>query len=362
MFKRTYTFALLLAVLLPFSCLWAGQKPTEYTENCTTTECHNSYAKKKYVHQPVALGVCKFCHKLVNPKEHSFKLFRTKKELCGSCHQEQTRGLEVIPSVEQLKAKAPQVGKGKYLHKPLKEGKCIECHNPHSSDYQFLLEAATVAESCRECHEKNEDIKNPHKPVADGECNLCHNGHSSNYRSLLIDSPRRLCLSCHEDTKAELDRLKYIHKPVVKQECSDCHEPHGSDYFRLLIRKYPPEFYAPFDVSNYALCFSCHRKDIVLIKETENSTDFRNGKTNLHYLHVNMPEKGRTCRACHATHASDEPKHLRKEVPYGGWEIPIQFEKTETGGSCLGCHDRRGYDRIKPVSYKSDQPKNISIR
>jgi predicted CXXCH cytochrome family protein len=356
MFKHTHT-PVFLVVLLSFSCLWAEQKPTELTENCTAGECHKSYLQKKHVHQPVALGVCKFCHKSVNPKEHSFKLFRTKKELCGSCHQEQTRDLNLIPSVAQLKAKAPQVAKGKYLHKPLREGKCVDCHNPHSSDYKFLLPAAKIGDSCRgKCHELNQNVQNPHKPVADGECDRCHNSHSSNYRYLLINNQRQLCFSCHEDIKTDLDRFKYIHEPVAERECDECHEPHGSNYFRMLVKKYPSEFYAPFDISNYDLCFACHKEAIVLIKETENLTDFRNGKTNLHYLHVNMPEKGRTCRTCHATHASDEPKQLRKEVPYGGWEIPIQFEKTETGGSCSpGCHNPRAYDRTKPIIYVSDK-------
>jgi predicted CXXCH cytochrome family protein len=356
MFKHMHT-SVFLAVLLSYSCLWAKQKPTEPTENCTEGECHKSYLQKKHVHKPVALGVCKFCHKLVDPKEHTFKLFRTKKELCGSCHEEQTRDLNTIPSVAQLKEKAPQVAKGKYLHKPLKEGKCIDCHNPHSSDYKFFLSAAKIGETCRgECHKLNENVKNPHKPVADGECDLCHNSHSSNYRYLLINNQRQLCFSCHEDTKADLDRFKYIHEPVAELECGVCHESHGSDYFRLLVKQYPPEFYAPFDISNYDLCFSCHQADKVLVKETENLTDFRNGKTNLHYLHVNMSEKGRTCRTCHASHASNEPKQLRKEVPYGGWEIPIQFEKTETGGGCSpGCHDPRTYDRIKPVICSSDK-------
>jgi predicted CXXCH cytochrome family protein len=356
MFKHTHLSVLPLVVLLSCSWLRAVDKPTELTENCTTAECHNSYAKKRYVHKPVALGVCKFCHQSVDPKEHSFKLFRTGKELCGSCHEEQTKDLDVIPSVAQLRTKAPQVGKSKYIHKALEEDQCFDCHNPHSSDYEFLLSSAKVAESCRECHEINENVKNPHEPVADGECNLCHDSHSSNNRYLLIHDQRQLCFSCHEDTKAELDRFEYVHKPVVDRECRDCHEPHGSDYYRLLVKQYPSEFYTPFDISNYDLCFSCHQEDIVLVKETENLTDFRNGETNLHYLHVNMPERGRTCRACHATHASDQPKHLREKVPFGRWGIPIQFEKTETGGGCSpGCHESRAYDRINPVIYKFDK-------
>jgi predicted CXXCH cytochrome family protein len=355
MHKPGYIPALVLAVLLPLPCLWAVQKPTEPTESCITRECHNSYLQKRFVHKPVTLGVCKFCHQSVDPKQHSFKLFRTRKELCGICHQEQTRDMKLIPSMEQLRPKA-HIGSGKYLHEPLEKGQCTDCHNPHGSDYKFFLPVGAVEELCRKCHEKKEDVRYPHEPVADGKCILCHDSHSSSYQALLINNERQLCFSCHEDIKAELEGAKYIHKPVIDLECGVCHKPHGSDYFKLLVKEYPSEFYAPFDISNYDLCFSCHREGIVLVEETENSTNFRNGSKNLHYLHVNLPKKGRTCGTCHATHASNEPRHLGNRIPYGGWEIPIQFQKTGTGGSCSpGCHDPRNYDRINPVSYVSDK-------
>jgi predicted CXXCH cytochrome family protein len=361
MLKNTHIPAFLLVVFLSFPFLWAEEKPTERTENCTTTECHNSYVQKKHVHKPVALGVCKFCHKSVDPKEHSFKLFRTGKELCGSCHEEQTRDLETIPSVEQLMAKAPRIGRSKYLHKPLKEGQCVDCHNSHASENEFLISSSNIGDACKECHEMVENFKTPHDPVAKGECTKCHDSHSSDFENLLVEDQRQLCFSCHEGTKEELEKFRYVHRPVVERECNECHAPHGSNYYRLLVRNYPSEFYAPFNISNYDLCFSCHNQDIILVKETESLTDFRNGTLNLHYLHVNMPERGRTCRTCHATHSSDLPKHLRDKVPYGGWGIPIGFEKTETGGSCTpGCHNPHVYDRISPAVYPSDTDQAVS--
>jgi hypothetical protein len=75
---------------------------------------------------------------------------------------------------------------------------------------------------------------------------------------------------------------------------------------------------------------------------------------------VNRERKGRTCRACHETHASNKAKHIRDSVPFGpgGWELPIGYEKTATGGSCApGCHSAYTYDRVSPVIYpEPDKP------
>ena len=322
--------------------------------SCLTSKCHSDKDKARFVHGPARAKGCTVCHiptseaHLVKgkkevfaklPKDHPplFKIDKLHIEsTCFLCHDDFGDLLKKATSIHR---------KG-----------CPSCHNPHGSNHKFFLSAANLTEVCRKCHENNEIAKNPHKPFAEGKCDLCHDSHSSNIRYLQINDQRQLCFSCHENTKAELKRFKYIHKPAGERDCGVCHAAHGSDYFRLLIKEYSPEFYAPFDVSNYDLCFSCHQADKVLVKETENLTDFRNGEINLHYLHVNMPERGRTCRTCHATHASNEPKHLRKSVPYGRWEIPIQFEKTETGGGCSpGCHNPRAYDRVKPVIYQSDK-------
>jgi predicted CXXCH cytochrome family protein len=136
--------------------------------------------------------------------------------------------------------------------------------------------------------------------------------------------------------------------------CNECHQVHGASNARLLKTYFADSFYKDFDLANYALCFSCHEKSLVLDQQTTQLTGFRNGDQNLHSVHVNRMEKGRTCKACHEIHGSDEPKHVARTVPFegGGWALPINFRKSPTGGGCApGCHQPFDYDRERPAVY-----------
>ena len=96
------------------------------------------------------------------------------------------------------------------------------------------------------------------------------------------------------------------------------------------------------------MCFECHNRQMALMAKTKTLTGFRDGKVNMHYLHVNKKPKGRTCRACHQVHASSQEKHIRVSVPFGDieWELPVIFTISEDGGSCqVGCHAPKGYRR-----------------
>ncbi|MEW6006499.1 MAG: cytochrome C, partial [Stygiobacter sp.] len=116
--------------------------------------------------------------------------------------------------------------------------------------------------------------------------------------------------------------------------------------FRLLKWIYPKEFYSSFSVEQYELCFKCHQPTLVLDPKTTTLTRFRNREQNLHFLHINKKVKGRTCRTCHETHASQRNRHIRESVPYGKWDLPIHFEKTNEGGKCSpGCHAPKEYKR-----------------
>jgi predicted CXXCH cytochrome family protein len=141
------------------------------------------------------------------------------------------------------------------------------------------------------------------------------------------------------------------HGPIADGDCTSCHgEIHGGEHFRLLTEDYPTKPYVPYDEARYALCFGCHDSEAFAEERTDDATEFRNGDQNLHFIHVNRTVKGRTCRLCHEVHASKKPKQISEAVPFGEWEIPINFEKTSTGGTCLpGCHRRYRYDRQSPV-------------
>jgi predicted CXXCH cytochrome family protein len=207
------------------------------------------------------------------------------------------------------------------------------------------------------------EIKIKHAGLeTDKLCFACHDPFVSDYANQLIMEPADLCLSCHDrqytrdgkvvvsDMKAILTQNKVYHFPIEQKDCSGCHNPHGSNNFRMLLQSFPEFFYAPYQASNYKLCFMCHQNTFAEEKFTTTLTRFRNGNQNLHFIHVNKSIKGRTCRTCHGVHATNNPNHLKDAVPFGGWQLPINFEKTETGGKCWpGCHHQSVYDRDKPV-------------
>lgn len=315
--------------------------------------CHDkAIAEGKFVHGPAAVGSCSTCHaphQSANPK----LVLAKGNELCFSCH---------LDKADDFKA-------AKFMHPPVREA-CVNCHSPHSGGYRYNFALSGDRELCLTCHaDKEQSMKEvtvPHKALdRDRKCLNCHDPHFSNYAKQLTRQPAELCLSCHDreynDRSGKVANVKAVladnadhHGPIRQNDCSSCHDPHGSKNFRILREFFPQVFYAGYKQDNYKLCFRCHEKTIANEQNTTKLTNFRNGDHNLHFVHVNKTVKGRTCRACHDAHATSNPKHVRDGVPFGKWVLPINFKKTETGGSCLpGCHVKFGYDRVAPVVNKA---------
>lgn len=329
------------------------QSPFKYQLRASGSDlcfkCHDkAIIGGKYIHGPVAAGSCTACHN-IHQSDYPKLLMAKGNDVCFTCHTD----------------KAEDAKNAKFTHPPVLDG-CVNCHSPHSGDYQYNLKYDGSRDLCFTCHpEKQQEIMDatvPHKALAgERKCLTCHDPHFSSYPKQLIKQPADLCLSCHDreynspngriaNMKEILEKNAFPHGPIKQKDCTGCHNPHGSKNFRMLREYFPPLFYAPYNPDNYKLCFMCHEKSIARDAVTTTLTNFRNGDRNLHFVHVNKAVKGRTCRACHDAHATNNPKHIRDSVPFANWQLPIGFKKTETGGSCLpGCHRRYGYDRVTPV-------------
>lgn len=316
--------------------------------------CHEDVIRgKTVVHGPVAGEVCSACH-APHASEYPNLLAASGTELCLQCH---------VTTAEQLATL-------RVVHGPA-AADCQACHDAHASDYPMML-VEDPATLCQSCHDAIQQVIETavvkHGAVTEeGGCTNCHSPHASDFAMILKQDEVSMCLDCHDqqvrrddgekirEVASVLRNSTHVHGPIAQGDCAGCHEVHGGANFRLLTFEYPSEFYAPFAEESYALCFSCHDRSVVLEEKTATLTNFRNGETNLHYLHVNKERKGRTCRACHETHASNNPRHIRQSVPFGPreWELPINFEMTQDGGSCApGCHKQYEYDRVNPVVYE----------
>jgi len=353
-----------------------GKKTFKVADNlaevCAT--CHDSVSSKKVVHPPVKEGSCTACHD-PHASDQPKLLTSPINEICLSCHGDKTdfkvaHGPTAAGDCvtchnphqsdnEKLLVEAQPVIclnchgdlsdtlKMKVVHPAIDAG-CTSCHNPHGSGFPHLL-AATGAGVCNDCHGDIQDniqkAKVVHPPVAEGNCVKCHSPHASDHPKMLALETRDLCLSCHTDI---LPKDKTVIHPAIEQgDCTSCHNPHSSAQANLLIAEYPGQKYTPYTDSEYELCFTCHNRDLVQYPDTQFATNFRDGNKNLHYVHVHQ-EKGRTCGFCHDIHASKNPKLIKDTVPFGKWNLPIKFVKSENGGSCSpGCHQPQKYDRKK---------------
>lgn len=297
--------------------------------------CYQCHKKEKFldkfVHGPIGVGDCNACH---NPhaSANEFQLVTPRKELCFNCHKEK---LEMMAK--------------RHVHPPVGDN-CTNCHSPHASAARYQL-ASSPPDLCYSCHpaiDTATSASHRHPPAADGECYKCHNSHASDNPNMFILPQKDLCFSCHKEMSEYVTAHEYRHGPVKQGDCNACHNPHGSENHRLLRKNFPEEFYMPYAEDNYAICFDCHNRNIATDEKTKTLTDFRDGDINLHFKHVNKDVKGRSCKACHQVHASDQKKHIRESVPFGSmkWELPITYTKTEDGGRCVvGCHAPKEYSR-----------------
>lgn len=306
-------------------------------------------------HDPVTKGECSSCHEPhQSAAGHLLRSEETK--LCSSCHEEQ----------------AAVIAGASHVHEPVSEG-CLACHAAHGGEHEGLL-SETPGPFCLTCHEEiladPETAHSIHSVVQkDKWCSSCHVTHAGSHEKLLVDSESKVCFRCHNraievrpdrtisSIQKQLASARSIHDPIAKGKCTPCHQPHFSTHRTLLRENFPETLYTRFSEDAYEMCFSCHDRHNYTDKHAT-GTAFRDGNTNLHFVHVNQ-EKGRVCIICHEPHGSAGVKLMRQSFPFGdeGWQLPMNYTPTETGGSCeRSCHKAYSYDNTRGAGAEGGGP------
>ncbi len=221
----------------PHSSNQKGLLKKTASEACYSCHPRKDISAKKNVHPEVKKGNCLGCHR-PHASDRAGLLTKDRRRLCTGCHSAKDerlvsshRGLNVAKA-DCIGCHSPHssdnVGILKAsMHKPFKDRKCGACHLPGSSK---VSRAGTGL--CTECHEsKMSDFNKRYSHLVNGDglnpCVNCHNPHSSDEEYLLKDKEERLCFSCHEDTEKLTAKSNFTHAEI--QKCSSCHVSHGSN-------------------------------------------------------------------------------------------------------------------------------------
>ena len=209
------------------------------------TSCHDPHGSSQAgilwnnVHSPMAKKMCTQCH-LDPASPDALKARRPGFELCRGCHSDMMNAT---------------FGRNR-IHWPLMDkDSCGNCHAPHAARQDALLKEPEKT-LCNSCHQdtarRQETSVTKHKPIQDGECTKCHQPHSSNLVSLIDNTDTiNLCNTCHAGMQHSShpigDNVIDPRNKNLSVDCLSCHRSHGTEF------KYFTYFNPKID-----LCVQCH--------------------------------------------------------------------------------------------------------
>jgi predicted CXXCH cytochrome family protein len=176
--------------------------------SCISASCHAEIDQKEYLHTIGVDGMkCDRCHKTINEKEHIFnKIPDVTMPLCAQCHSDKQ-----LPP-KGLKKQPPRVislDDATILHTPFADGKCTQCHNPHSSNNYKHLKLPYP-----------EGIYASYSAEAYGLCLSCHKDLDK-----VMTEPRTVSLTMFRNGNANL-HFRHVNKRKGRT-CKTCHQHHG---------------------------------------------------------------------------------------------------------------------------------------
>ncbi len=212
---------------------------------------------------------------------------------------------------------------GKIVHKPVVQGQCTQCHNPHVAKFEGLLQKQG-GDLCYSCHAEEKKAFGQgvqHQPVREGQCLTCHSSHVSEHKGLLRRPLAESCFSCHESLAAK----KYVvkHRPFAAGNCGACHQPHHADNYQLL------------NAADDTLCLGCHSQPQTLTG------------------HKGFPGKSGTCLSCHNPHGGKAKGLVRDNIhaPFKEGCASCHGQKAKGSDLCLSCHAGVGEEMRAPHSH-----------
>jgi predicted CXXCH cytochrome family protein len=195
----------------------------------TCLQCHSDLQKGKYVHTAMSMG-CITCHAVENQNGGTrVRLTAASDQLCVGCHTLSTE---------------------KVLHGPYREGLCVACHSPHSSDFPAHT-WVSAQDTCMGCHTRRLKVDDVKQIVTTpwGQALTLAQMKGGQYLNLNAAETLNHPVEGHPvsglNTSPKLARVT----------CLSCHRPHASNYANLLpvgqLASMP-------DCRTCALCKQCH--------------------------------------------------------------------------------------------------------
>ena len=164
-------------------------KEEEIEKQSSKIEKKGSPQLTYFVHGPKAQGKCDQCHELSGT--YAFRKADTKGAGVPSIGEVSGRlGRLVMPLSELCldchisKSQKTAYSNQLWLHGPAAPGECTLCHQPHQSEFQYMLLKKNSIELCTECHTKGYMLEIDEHKEENG-CSLCHNPHLGKDRFLL---------------------------------------------------------------------------------------------------------------------------------------------------------------------------------
>jgi predicted CXXCH cytochrome family protein len=200
------------------------------TETCI--KCHPDKSQGKYVHTAVGQG-CDNCHTAASDKgKTTITDVATGGDLCAMCHEAQ---------------------KASVLHGPYKEGQCLVCHDPHTSNYPKQLRAS-VNDLCLVCHGPEAErtiVDNPPAAAVFGGKVKLPIAYLDRVPVLPLRNGRGHPVEGHPISDVVIPKTK----ANFAMNCLSCHQPHGGNAVAMLVKD---------QQNNMQFCKTCHVNELDL--------------------------------------------------------------------------------------------------